>query len=341
MRKAVSFWLTISVATLALIASAVLFVDYVRPGPVFCAADGCADVKKTIFAHPLGVHWLPMPVFGIAGFLAIVVFALLPGRRARIAQASLASLSAVVGLGLIAVQLSMGTVCKYCAITDVASLFVAGLSIARAVRGWDPPSGRLHVGGAAVVSLVAIGLPIGLGFTKDLLPEPVPDVIAAEIRATPKGKLTIVDFADFQCPFCRNTHAKLAPLLEAYKGRVRVVRKNVPLHMHVYAMGAARAQCCAVDQGKGDAAAEALFTTDDLSADGCMKIARELGLDLDKFKACTESPATEARINADIETFRAAKGHGLPLLFVGSHRIDGEPPDEELRGVFEAALKEL
>jgi protein-disulfide isomerase len=340
MRKAASFWLTIAVVAVALVASAVLFVDYVRPAPVFCAADGCADVKKTIFAHPLGVRWLPLPVFGIGGFFAIALLALVPGRRARIAQACLAVFAAIVGLGLIAVQMDMGTICKYCAITDTASVLVAGLSILRAVRAWDPPPGKVHVGGAAIATLLAIGVPVGVGFGRKTLPADIPPVVAEELHKTPSGKITIVDFADFECPFCRNAHAKLLPLLEAHKGEVRVVRKNVPLRMHPHAMGAALAQCCAQNQGKGDEMAERLFTTSDLSADGCVKLATELGLDVEKFKTCVADPVTEARVKADIETFRAAKGHGLPLLFVGAHRIDGEPQDDELRGLFDLALKE-
>ena len=89
MRKTVPFWVVIVVCAAALVASSLLLVDYVRPAPVFCAAEGgCGIVKRTVFAYPLGI---PTPLIGIGGFLAIGLAQLLPGRRARIAQAMLAA----------------------------------------------------------------------------------------------------------------------------------------------------------------------------------------------------------------------------------------------------------
>jgi protein-disulfide isomerase len=342
MRKAAPFWLTILVAAVALVASALLYVDYVRPLPVFCAADGgCGMVKKTIFAYPLGVAWLPMPIFGIAGFFAIALLALLPGRRARIAQASLAVGGAIVASGLLIVQALMGTICPYCAAADVSALVVAGLSVARALKGWDPPEHKAHVGAAALGTVLAIGAPLAFGFTKKPLEGALPTVISEEIAKAPRGKVTIVDFVDFECPFCRMTHAELSPLLVAYKDKVHVVRKNVPLRMHPHAMDAARAACCGEEQGKGEEMAEALFKSEDISGEGCAKLAGDLGLDVARFRACTTSPATEARIKAEAESFRAAKGHGLPTIFVGTQRLEGAQDRESLKAALEEALRAL
>ena len=83
--------------------------------------------------------------------------------------------------------------------------------------------------------LLAVLAPVGFGMSKKAIPVDVPAVIADEMRKTPRGKVTVIDFVDFECPFCRMTHTDLAPLLEARKDKVRIARKNVPLRMHARA----------------------------------------------------------------------------------------------------------
>ena len=333
----------IALCALALAASAVLLVDYVRPAAVFCDPDGgCGAVKRTIFAYPMGI---PTPLFGIGGFLAIGLAQLIPGPRARIAQATLASFGAVVAAGLLAVQASMKTLCPFCAVSDVSALLLFGLSVLRALRGWDPPEGRRQLAGAVVVICGALGLPILVGMNKP--PKPVavglPPVIADELRATPPGRVTIVDFVDFECPFCRMTHEQLAPLLAAHESQVRVVRKHVPLRMHAHAMDAAKAACCAERLGKGAEMAEALFTvpTEELTPEGCELLAVKFGLDSVAFRDCVKDPAIEARINADIDAFHAAHGHGLPTLFVGETKLEGSQDRAVLESTLESAIRAL
>src|SRR5215471_12266119 len=88
----------------------------------------------------------------------------------------------------------------------------------------------------------------------------LPPPIAAEMQKTPRGQATVVEYVDFECPFCRRLDDVLAPVLAKYPGRVRVVRKHVPLtKIHPHAEAAARASVCAEAQGQGDAMADALF----------------------------------------------------------------------------------
>ena len=106
-------------------------------------------------------------------------------------------------------------------------------------------------------------------------------VIRAEMaRTRPAGQVTVVDFVDFECPYCRMTHAALEPILEAHRDRVRLVRRQVPLRMHPHALDAARAACCGERLGKGDAMASALFSApvEQLTREGCEKIAQSVGL---------------------------------------------------------------
>lgn len=339
--RRVWFCLSVILAAAALVASAILLVDYVRPAPVFCdASGGCGKVKMTVFARPFGV---PMPAIGLAGMLGIGLASLAPGRLARVVQLALAGAGALVALLLFAVQGAMGVLCPYCAVVDGAAIGLAALAIARWRRGWDPAPGRALPAVVVLGLLGAVALPLGIGFQRRPIPYEVPAVIADEMRRTEKGKVTVVDFVDFECPFCRMTHAELAPLLEERKAKVRVARKHVPLRMHPHALDAARAGCCAEALGKGDEMADALFKAqpEELTAEGCERIAKEQGLDLERFRACVLDPATESRIEKDKDTFRAAKGHGLPTIWIDGTKLEGAQDRETLASALDLAIRAL
>lgn len=342
MRKA-WFWISVLTCVVALAASAALLVDYVRPAPVFCDEGGaCGVVKQHAIARPFGV---PLPTFAVSGFLAIALFALVRGRRARLVQAALATAGGLFAAFLFFLQWRMRTLCPYCAVVDGSALVLMGVSVARLARGWDPPEGRRIAIVGAAAAVCAIAAPLGVGLVKEPLPPPaddggVPAVIAEEIARTPKGKVTIVDFADFECPWCRLSHAELAPLLEQHGSRIRLVRRHVPMRMHPHARDAARAAVCAEAMGKGEEVADALFAADPeaLTAEGCARVAAAHGLEEAKVRACMDDPATEERIKADGEIFRAARGRGLPLLFIEGRRFVGAQDRATLRQALEAAL---
>jgi uncharacterized membrane protein len=337
------FWLVLALSAMAVAASMALFVDYVRPAAVFCdEGGGCAALRSTPFARPFGI---PTPIFGVSGYLAVALAACLPGRRARIAQALLASLGGMAALFLIYVQVRLQTICPYCAVVDSAGIVVMALSVARVVRGWDPPASRraLYGAGGAIAAALALPLVIGLLRTPQVIEAEVPVAVLEEMRRTPPGKVTVIDFIDFECPFCRATHEELAPLLVEYKDKVRLVRRHVPLRMHPHAMDAARAACCGELLGKGDEMADALASAEPstLTPEGCEKIAEELGLDLSRFRACVKDPETDARIRKDGEAFRASNGRGLPMLYIDGQRLVGQQDRESLRAALDAAVKRL
>jgi protein-disulfide isomerase len=171
----------------------------------------------------------------------------------------------------------------------------------------------------------------------------LPRVIAEEIARTPKGEVTIVDFVDFECPFCRQMQEKLGPMVEAQKGKIRLVRKMVPLtRIHPHALAAAKAECCAEMLGMGDAMADALFETkvEDLTPEGCARLAAALGVPADRYNACLVSPDTDARLTKDRHEFdeAAVKGDGLPLMWVDSHKLMGAQDDATLSHVLGEAL---
>jgi protein-disulfide isomerase len=329
-------WLALWAPTLlALAASSVLLVDYVRPAPVFCAQDGgCDAVKHTSFAYPGG---LPMPAFGVAGFLVIAALLFVRGTRARALQLMAAGGGAIVGAFLLALQLKLGTLCPYCIAVDSCAILGLGVAYVRARRAIDRPTGKVPVGVPVGLMALCVGTPAALGA---VLEPQVPAAIRAEIDKAPRGQATIVDFVDFQCPFCRQTHKDLAPLLAANKGKVRVVRKHVPLMMHMFAQDAARAACCGEQMGKGDELADALVAAPlmELTPDGCAKMAAQLGLDDAAFRHCMSDPATDEHIERDRALFHAVGGEGLPTLWVGTQKVEGAQGEEVLRRALDAAI---
>lgn len=169
----------------------------------------------------------------------------------------------------------------------------------------------------------------------------LPSVIGDEIAQTSKanaGAATVVFFTDFQCPFCRRTHAALEPLLEERRGRVRVVLRHVPLPRHPDARSAARAAICVerLTRPLLDDYVHALFEAEDLSEASCERMATDRGVDRDRFQRCLSDSSTDARIERDLAMFDAVKGDGVPLLYIGRTRLEGA----QSRGGLEAALDE-
>jgi len=337
MRSAVLLWtLTLVLIAVGLAASTALLVDYTKLNAVFCAdGGGCAALRHSSYGHPFGV---PLPIPGLVGFVLMGALTLGRGLRVRQVNRVVATGAGVIGLGLISLQLTLGHVCAYCMAVDGSALVLMVLSWNRLRRAWDPPEGNAVPRVAAVALALAVGGPLTWG---KLYKAPVPAVIREELARTPKGKVPVVDFVDFECPFCRMAQEKLAPLLAARKDQVWVVRKLVPLtSIHPHALAAAKAACCAEALGKGDAMADALFTADidELTPEGCAHIAESLGLPADKYSACVVDPATDERIARDRRDFNSAKSKddGLPLMWIGSEKVMGARTDD----TFERVLNE-
>jgi uncharacterized membrane protein/protein-disulfide isomerase len=321
-----------------LAASAILLVDYLGPIPVFCAeGGGCDAVKHTAYAEPMGI---PLPFVGLAGFVALGAVVMLPGARARFVQLGLAATAGLAGIFLLMTQFFLGHFCPYCCVADasgVVSLSVAAWWVTRpAIRaGWGPLG--LRVGGP-VAMVLGVALPLLVGIFK---PVSVPDVIRAEIAKTPRGQVTVVDFVDFECPFCRATQSELEPVLEAHKDRLRVVRRQVPLRSHAHAHDAARAACCGEKLGKGNEMAASLFATDveQLTPEACQKLAEALGISADVYKACIADPSTDASIEADHVEFKAAGGYALPTIWIGRHQLVGARSRDDIAKAVEDELR--
>jgi protein-disulfide isomerase len=321
----------LGVAIVGLGASVASLVDQVGASATFCAESGCATVRDSAWAHPLGI---PMPVLGVAFFLAAVALAFIDAPRLRRALAILGAAWAVV---LIAVQaIAIGAWCKLCLIADPAAIAYALLVIA----GASTLRFSIARGLAALPALAAVIAGLAL-WTHTAPPAPLLAGVPGFVQAAQvPGAATVVEVVDFECPFCRRLQDRLTTAIAQARTPVRVVRKMMPLRMHPHAMPAALAYCCADAQGKGEAMAAALFAAppDELSPEGCEKLAAQVGCDLERYRR--DLPQAETRIAADTAEARAAGVHSLPTLFIGGERIVGAvKSSEELTALLERARR--
>jgi protein-disulfide isomerase len=343
--RGVATFATLGVATLAgLVASAMLVVDYMRPA-VYCGGgSGCDRLKLTTYAAWASV---PTPIIGIVGFAFLGALTLFPGKRARATQLALGGVAAAFAAFLIFVQVRLGIFCKFCLVTDSSALVFLGAAAARFRAGIDLARRAISATFATAMAIAAAA-PIGYGFTRPLPtddegPVVVPETVKREIAATPAGHVTVVDYVDFECPFCRMTHEVFSPILDKHASHLRVVRKQVPLtKLHPHAMDAALAACCGERLGKEVEMANALFSApaDDLTSEGCEAIATKVGLDATAFRSCMKDPATQARVEKETADFRSGGGRGLPTIWIGEQRFVGAQDPSVLEAAILRALKE-
>jgi protein-disulfide isomerase len=156
------------------------------------------------------------------------------------------------------------------------------------------------------------------------------DVAAAgPARGPASAPVTIVEFSDFACPYCRGASANLESVRRQFGDRVRVVYRQFPLaRIHPHARKAAEASLCADEQGLFWAMHDALFRDPSKLAVGDLKrTAAELKLDLERFNRCLDAGKYEKRVDADLDAGRKAGVEGTPTIFVNGRYVRGGVPE--------------
>lgn len=140
---------------------------------------------------------------------------------------------------------------------------------------------------------------------------------------SPDAPITVVEWADFECPFCRLMSHPLEALVKRFDGQVRLVFKFYPLAAHPHGEPAARAAIAAMNQGKFWEMHHLLFENQDrLEASDLERYAQQLKLDLVKFRADFVSPETKARIEKDKKQAEEVGLEGTPLIFINGREVD-------------------
>ncbi|HSK63326.1 MAG TPA: thioredoxin domain-containing protein, partial [Pyrinomonadaceae bacterium] len=142
-------------------------------------------------------------------------------------------------------------------------------------------------------------------------------------RGAAKPIVTIVEFSDFACPFCRQVQDALKRVVERYAGEVRLVFKHLPSEGHRNSLLAARAAYCAGEQDRFWQFHEALFASRNLSENVFGEIAAKLGLGAEKFQSCLSAERSRTAIVKDIETARRYRVDGTPSFLINGRLVKG------------------
>ncbi len=163
-----------------------------------------------------------------------------------------------------------------------------------------------------------------------------PDAPARGPRTAP---VTMVEFADFQCSFCRREDRVVKKLLAEYAGKLRYVFRDFPMERHARAVAAARAARCAGEQGGYWQYYDSLMEAPgDLSDTDLNKRTADLGLDVAAFAACLASDRYEAAVRTGLTDGAAAGVTGTPTFFINGRMVVGARPIEEMRRIIEEEL---
>ncbi len=181
----------------------------------------------------------------------------------------------------------------------------------------------------------------GEGAISVLLRAPTPKLAVGDHPWTgaKDARVTVFEFSDYQCPFCRIAARLVKKLRGKYGDRVKFVFVDFPLGFHPQAMDAARAARCAFDQGKYWQYHDAIF-------DGPMKLApadlrataAQLGLNVRKFNACFAHHADDAAIQADMAQGQALGLTGTPVFFIEGQELQGAQSEAKFSHLLDRAI---
>lgn len=193
--------------------------------------------------------------------------------------------------------------------------------------------------GSYIIDTIRLGIPPGKYVS---IPEVGEDAIVIGSR---DASLSVVEYADFQCPYCKSFHPTADRIVSEYGDRIAFVHKQLPLPFHAQAETAALASECANEQGKFREYASMLFAkqaewgvTQD--ARSFKTYAAILRLKTADFNDCLDSGKYADKVAADIAEAESFGVDGTPGIFVGNEFFSGAVPYDQIREAIDAALAE-
>ncbi len=325
----------------------------------------CDAVLGSTYSKFLG---LPVGAWGLlayVGTVGLTVYLMRAAAKDRLpaATALLALTGAMLGVSLYFFVVStfvIGVLCPMCLSMDAVNIALFGgtLALFRIVAAEDRSgfsTGRPLIAAAAATAVGILVLTVSQGsggpsgpvtvegiksddprFYAFYVSQPVVD---APIDDRHRGQvddaaITIVEFSDYQCPYCRRAFLDLSAAIAQEPGDVQVIHRNFPLNAdcnpaidsrnHAVACEVAVASECASRQGKGGAYSYLLFTNqDDLPTADLEAFAKQAGLDVEAYRTCIESPDALAAVKKDVQDGLDAGVESTPTLFINGRRIKG------------------
>jgi protein-disulfide isomerase len=158
-------------------------------------------------------------------------------------------------------------------------------------------------------------------------------------RGPEDAPIVIVEFSDFQCPFCQRANPSVDQVLKTYGDKIRFVYRHYPLPNHPDARPAAEAAACAQEQGKFWPYHDRLFANvAKLSGKDLKDHAAAVGLDTAQFGSCVDGRRQKARVDADIAEADAAGVSGTPAFFINGRALEGAQPFEAFKRIIDEEL---
>ena len=163
------------------------------------------------------------------------------------------------------------------------------------------------------------------------------------IRGDFNAPITLVEFSDFECPFCARHYPTLTKILDDYKGKVRLVYKHFPLVFHPNGQKAAEASECADEQGKFWEYHDKLFenlAVSGYSLENFKQWAKDLGLNSENFNDCLDSGKFAQKVKDDSQEGLQKGVNGTPATFVNGQLVSGALPYESFKQIIDSLLKQ-
>jgi protein-disulfide isomerase len=170
---------------------------------------------------------------------------------------------------------------------------------------------------------------------------PIP-TLGAPVLGPANAKITLVEFSDFQCPYCSRAVQQLAAVLKAYPADVKLIFKQYPLESHSQAQISAQAALAAHQQGKFWQLHDLMFANHNgLSRKAILGWAAGLGMDMKKFEADMDSEAIRKTVARDTADGDKAGVEGTPTIFLNGQRYNGDYGLAAMKPVIDGELKRM
>jgi protein-disulfide isomerase len=174
-------------------------------------------------------------------------------------------------------------------------------------------------------------------------PPPTPvvvDLTGAPVKGNPSAPVTIVEFSDFECPFCSKVGPTITQLLADYPGQIKVVFQQLPLPFHKNANLAAQASLAAHEQGKFWEYHDILFANQRaLTRPDLEKYAEQLGLNMTTFRAALDTEKFKAQVEKELAASQKNGIQGTPNFAINGKRLTGAVPIDQFKAIIDAELK--
>jgi protein-disulfide isomerase len=159
------------------------------------------------------------------------------------------------------------------------------------------------------------------------------------VKGSEKAPVTIVEFSDFQCPFCKRGETTVDQVMKEYKGKVKLYFRDMPLSFHPNAKPAAMAARCAGEQGKFWEFHGKLFEKQDLGDEKYKEYASALKLKMDQFNQCMSTQKYASAVEKDMNEGGTLGVNGTPAFFINGILLSGAVPFPQFKEIIDDEIK--